>query len=422
MPRADVIVIGAGLAGLSCAYFLRREGLAVRVLEREPDAGMGTSFANAGMLTPSMSDPWNAPGVQWDMLRWLGRKDAPMKLRLGALHHYLGWGLRFLRNATTERHRAAMRANYALSAYSVEQTRRLRESLDLEYDAGTKGTMKVFRDPQAFEETRALYERLRDEGIVFEAVDAAGAARIEPLLEETRDRIAGGLYFPGDETGNAHLYCQQLKSRLREADVALEFETPVEAIQLEDGRVWGVRAGGRRFQADKVALAAAAWSPSLARPLGIALNIRPVKGYSLSIDMGRSPLMPTLALIDDGLHAAATPLGSVLRLAGTAELGGWRGNIDPARIQALWDFLAALSPSLFRHAERRDARQWCGFRPMAADGRPYIGATRIPGLYVDTGHGHLGWTQAAGSAQLLSQILLGQPTDIDPTPYEVGRH
>ncbi len=421
MPRADVIVIGGGLVGLCSAYYLRRGGLEVRVLEREAEVGMATSFANAGMLTPSMSDPWNAPGVQWKLLRWFGRSDAPMKLHLGSLHHYLGWGLSFLWNASARRHWAAMQANFALSAYSVAQTRALREFLQLNYDAGTKGTMKVFRDARALERTQALYARLREAGMVFERVDAAGAARIEPLLVETQDRIAGGLYFPADETGNAHLFCRQLKSRLLQQDVAIDLGTTVEAILVERGRVRGVRASGRDYAAAKVVLAAAGWSRDLARPLGVTLNIQPVKGYSVSVDLADRALMPSLALIDDRLHAAATPLGSTLRLAGTAEFGGWRQQIDPTRIQALWDFLAMLSPALSRHIDRSSARVWCGFRPMAADGRPYIGATEIAGLYLNTGHGHLGWTQAAGSASLLSQILMEQKTDIDPAPYAIGR-
>ncbi len=421
LSRTNVIIIGGGLAGLSSAYYLRRCGFGVRVLEREADAGMATSFANGGLLTPSMSDTWNTPGVHWKLLRFLGRRDAPLRLRLGSLHHYFGWGLRFLHNASPERYRRAMHANFLLSAYSVAQMRLLRETLKLEYDAGTQGTMKVFRDARSLDAMQSLYAHLRDEGIAFEAVDAAGAARIEPLLAETQDQIAGGLYFPDDETGNAHLFCQELKSRLLAQGVALEFKTTVEKILVERGQVWGVRAGGRDYEAGKVVLAAAAWSRELARPLGVSLNIRPVKGYSLSMTLNRPELMPRLALIDDGLHAAATPLGKTLRLAGTAEFGGWRNEINPARIRSLWDFLAKLSPTLSRHVEPHSAREWCGFRPMAADGRPYVGDTAVRGLYVNTGHGHLGWTQAAGSASLLSQIMTEQKTDLDPAPYSVAR-
>ena len=421
MNRPDVIVIGAGLAGLSSALFLSRAGLSVKVLEREADVGMATSFANAGMLTPSMSDPWNAPGAAWKLLRWLGRADAPMRLRPGALHHYLGWGLSFLRNAAPARHRAAMLANFALSQYSVAQTRALRDELQLRYCAGTKGTMKVFRDARQFEQVQKLYDPLREHGLSFEAVDGAGAARIEPLLAETAARIAGALYFPQDETGNAHLFCRELLARLLERGAAFEFGTPVGEVLTDGRQVTGVRAGARRFEASRVVLAAGAWSRTLARPLGVALNIRPVKGYSVSVEVTDPALMPSLSLIDDHLHAAATPLGSTLRLAGTAEFGGWRTELDPRRIQALWDFLAALSPTLGRRVSRQNAREWCGFRPMAADGRPYIGAAPVAGLYLNTGHGHLGWTQAAGSAALLGQIVTGRATDINPAPYSLAR-
>jgi D-amino-acid dehydrogenase len=420
--RTNVIIIGGGLAGLSSAYYLRRNGFEVRVLEREADAGMATSFANGGMLTPSMSDTWNTPGVHWKMLRFLGRADAPLRLRLGSLHHYFSWGLRFLHNASPERYRRTMHANFLLSAYSVAQTRLLREALKLEYDVGTKGTMKVFRDARSLDAMQSLYAHLRDDGIAFEAVDAAGAARIEPLLAETQNQIAGGLYFPGDETGNAHLFCQELKSRLLAQGVTFEFSTTVEKILVENGQVLGVRADRRDYEAGKVVLAAAGWSRELARPLGINLNIRPVKGYSLSVKIDQPGLMPSLALIDDHLHAAATPLGNILRLAGTAEFANWRKEIDPARIKSLWNFLAKLSPTLSRHVESHSAQEWCGFRPMAADGRPYVGATAVRGLYLNTGHGHLGWTQAAGSASLLSQIMSEQKTDLNPAPYSMARN
>lgn len=421
MARTDVVIIGAGLAGLTSAWYLRRAGLSVRVLEREADVGLATSFANGGMLTPSMSDPWNAPGVQWKLLRWLLRADAPIKLRPAALHHYLGWGLRFLHHSAPARHRAAMQANYRLSRYSIEQLRELRKTLPLDYAAGTRGTMKVFRDPWQLEEIHGLYSSLRDEGLIFETVDAAGAARIEPLLAESMATIAGGLYFPGDEIGNAYLFCQSLKSQLRTDGISFSFDTAADRILMRNGRVCGVRAGDEEIEAENVVVAAAAWSSALLQPLGVEVNIRPVKGYSVSIEFAQPARFPVIALVDDHLHTAITPLGNTLRLAGTAEFGGWDRHLDPARIRSLWNFLATLSPALAAEADQQPAREWCGFRPMSADGRPYIGATGVAGLYLNTGHGHLGWTQAAGSGRLLSQLLKGVKPEIDPMPYSLRR-
>jgi D-amino-acid dehydrogenase len=417
----EIIVIGAGLAGLCSAYFLRQAGLAVRVVERNAEAGMETSFANGGMLTPSMSDPWNSPGVFWHLLQWLGRKDAPMLLRPSAIGHYLGWGLKFLAHSSEPKHRAAMEANFTLAAYSVAQTRQMREDCGLSYALGTKGTMKVFRDAAAFATMRAHIEHLRNQGLSFELLDPAGIVRIEPRLAEVQQAFVGGIHHPQDETGNAYLFCRELQRWLAGRGVAFSFDTTVRRIVVEQGRIAGVETASGLMRTRRVVLAAASWSPMLAAPLGVRLGIRPVKGYSLSVRLKRPELMPSLAIVDDALHTCATPLGDTLRLAGTAEFGGWNLKLDPDRLQNLWNFLAALSPSLNHAADRESAKPWCGLRPMTADGRPYIGATSVEGLYVNTGHGHLGWTQAAGSGKLLSQIVTGQEPTIDPAPYAVHR-
>jgi D-amino-acid dehydrogenase len=420
MTGGEVIVVGGGLAGLASAYALHEAGYTVRVLERREDVALETSFANGGILTPSMPDPWNAPGVHWQLLRWLGREDAPMLLRPSRLPGYLGWGLRFLAASSASSYQASMRANYRLCAYSLERLRAWRTSLSLEYAVGTRGTLEVYRDPRSFEHAVGEVRSLAPLGLVGEPLDPAGIARLEPLLGEIQGDLVGAIYYPADESGDALLFCRALRERLEARGVRVSVSTAVRAVRVTAARAVGVDTDDGFVPGSHVVLAAGPWSRELLAASGVRVLVRPVKGYSLSIPIDPRA-GPRHALADDSLHAVMTPLGATLRLAGTAEFSGWDLTLRPARVQALWRLLAALSPTLARTVDRSSARAWCGLRPMSADGRPYIGATPVAGLFVNTGHGHLGWTQAAGSAALLAQLMRGAPTAVDPRPFAVSR-
>ncbi len=420
MSRGDVLVVGGGLAGLASAWALHEAGYTVRLLERREDVALETSFANGGILTPSMPDPWNAPGVHWQLLRWLGREDAPMLLRPRAIPGYVGWGLRFLAASTSQSYHSSMQANYRLCAYSLERLRAWRTALKLEYAVGTRGTLEVYRNPQSFEQAVAEVRSLSSLGLVGEPLDPAATARLEPLLDEIRGDMVGAIHFPADESGDALLFCRALRERLEARGVRVLVNTAVRTVRVTAGTAVGVETAGGFLPGSHVVMAGGPWSTALLAACGVHVDVRPVKGYSLSIpiDPGAGPRH---ALSDDSLHAVMTPLGATLRLAGTAEFSGWDMTLRPGRVQALWRLLAALSPTLARTVDRPGARPWCGLRPMSADGRPYIGATPVAGLYVNTGHGHLGWTQAAGSASLLAQLISGAATAIDPRPFALSR-
>jgi len=420
MSRGDVIVVGGGLAGLTSAYALHEAGYAVQLLERREDVALETSFANGGILTPSMPDPWNAPGVQWQLLRWLGREDAPMLLRPRAIPEYFGWGLKFLAGSAPRAYHASMLANYRLCAYSLDRLRAWRAQLALEYAVGTHGTIEVYRDSRSFERAVAEVRTLAPLGLLGTALDPQGTARLEPLLGEIQGNLAGAIHYPADESGDAWLFCRALRARLEERGVRILLDTAVRAVRLTGGRATGVETETGFVPGSAVVLAAGPWSRALLAACGVRVEVRPVKGYSLSIPIDPSA-GPRHALSDDSLHAVMTPLGSTLRLAGTAEFSGWDLTLRPGRVEALWRLLAALSPTLSRAVDRSSARAWCGLRPMSADGRPYVGAAPLPGLYVNTGHGHLGWTQAAGSATLLAQLMTGTATAIDPRPFALSR-
>jgi D-amino-acid dehydrogenase len=417
VSRGELIVVGGGLAGLCSAAALSEAGYAVQLLERREGVALETSFANGGLLTPSMPHPWNSPGVWRLLLKWLGREDAPMLLRPAAIGAYIGWGLRFLSASSPRGYRAATEANFRLCDYSLRCLQRWRRDMSLEYAANTRGTLNVYRDRTEFAHALAGVEALKPIGLTCAALDAAAAARLEPLLEEVRSAIVGAIHYPTDETGNAYLFCQALKERLAERGVRISERTTVRSVRIAAGRVAGVETEHGLIEGTQVVVAAGPWSTALLEPHGVRLHVRPVKGYSLSIPGVGPSLMPKLALIDDSLHAVMTPLGDTLRLAGTAEFSGWDRTLRTRRLEALWKLPAVLAPTLSRALDRASARGWCGLRPVSADGTPYIGASAIKGLWVNAGHGHLGWTQAAGSASLLAQLVSGAPAAIDPGPY-----
>jgi D-amino-acid dehydrogenase len=343
-----------------------------------------------------------------------------MLLRPRAVPGYLDWGVRFLAASAPRAYFAATQANYRLCAYSLERLRAWRTALDLEYALGTSGTLEVYRNGRSFEHALQEVRSLAPLGLVGRPLDADGAARLEPLLAETRRDFIGAIHYPADESGDARLFCLGLRERLLARGVKLSFNTDVHAVRVSRGRAAGVDTASGFVPAAQVVLAAGPWSTALLAACGVAVRVRPVKGYSLSIPV-EAQRGPRHALADDSLHAVMTPLGATLRLAGTAEFSGWDMTLRPGRVQGLWRLLATLSPTLERTVDRAAAVPWCGLRPMSADGKPYIGATQLGGLWVNTGHGHLGWTQAAGSASLLAQLMAGAPTAIDPRPFALAR-
>ena len=412
-----ITVVGAGLAGIATAYELAQRGHQTCLLERREGVALETSYANGGLLTPSMPDPWNAPGVHRQLAASLFKPDSAMLLRLGAIPSLLGWGWRFLRHSTRDRHEAATRASFLLTKYSVEHTRVLRARLSLDYDAAAVGSLKVFGSHTAMESSMAVASRLGSLGLRFEMLDADGAVAAEPALAESRGRIAGALRYPDDEVGDARKFCEALTREFVKAGGRVRMGTSVTGIQVTQRAVSGVIVGQRLEPTDRVVVAAGNSSSELLKGLGLRLPIRPAKGYTATFEAAHIETRPRIPIIDDAFHAAVTPLGTRLRIAGTAEFAGNDARIRVERIDNLYRLLERILPGIARQLPRAAAQPWAGLRPMSADGLPFIGPTPVAGLYVNSGHGHLGWTCAAGSARLLADLLEGRNCEIDPTPY-----
>jgi D-amino-acid dehydrogenase len=416
-----VVVVGSGLLGISTAYWLSEHGAQVTVLDRAAGPARETSFANGALVTPSMSDPWNAPGVLWRLLGWLGREDSPMLLRPKALPALAGWGLRFLRESSERRFHANTLANLGLATYSLATLRQLRSQTALDYDYGSVGTLKVTRDAQGFEAARSMAAWIGGHGVSWRELDRAQTIALEPALAPVGGEIAGSIHFPDDEHGDAWRFCEALASRAAQRGVEFRYSTTVDALEYDGRRVRGVRSGDGAVAADAFVIAAGSFSPQLLSGLGIRLPVAPVKGYSITVPIPAGVAAPTIPILDDELHAVAAPLNGKLRIAGTAEFAGHDVSVPESRIKNLMRLLTRTFPAIASAVDRDRITPWSGLRPMSADGVPIIGRTPIENLFLNTGHGHLGWTMAAGSGRALSDLMTGRTPAIDLKPYSLTR-
>lgn len=416
-----VIVIGAGLIGVATAYFLNQQGHAVEVLDRREGAGMDTSFANGGMLTPSQSEPWNQPGIFWKALAWVGRADSPFLVRPRALLGMAGWGWNFLRNSSPRNFLNNMRKNARLATYSLGILRELRRRHDLHYHESTRGTIKVFTDGKTFDamiEHAGLYADLN---IAHRLLDGPAVIGLEPSLSAWNPPIIGGIHYPDDESGDAHVFCQLVAQQALQAGVNFHYQVEVTGFERVHRRITAVRTALGSRTADVYVLAAGSYSTLLAKSVDINLPVRPVKGYSLTIDLDDLDRAPRIPVVDESMHIAYVPLGARLRVAGTAEINGYDPTIRRERIASMYRHVARVYPELAAKHGLDSIKQWAGLRPYSSDGVPVMGQTPYDNLYLNTGHGHLGWSMAAGSGKFVADIVSGMTPALDPKPYALDR-
>jgi D-amino-acid dehydrogenase len=414
------LIIGSGLLGTTSAYFLARSGWQVTVLDRQAGPGEETSFANGSLLTPGMPEPWNAPGSGRVLLASIGRSDSPLMLRLKALPHLGSWGIGFLRNARPAAYERNTIKNLQLASHSLEVLRRLRGEIAIEYGGAANGSLRVIRHPAALERALAWGERLRAAGAVAcRGLTAREVIALEPALEPIGSQLAGGIHYPDDEIGNAYEFCAGLAEHARRGGVEFRFRTCVTGIEVRQGKVTAVLSGQQRFTADRYVMAAGSYSPLLLRALGLRVPIRPAKGYSVTFAHPGLERPLRLPICDDDFHAVVVPLQGMIRVAGTAEFAGYDLSLPEARIANLLRLVRQVLPA--GGFARAQAKPWCGLRPMSVDGVPIIGPTPIGNLWLNTGHGHLGWTLAAGSGQLLADLLTGGAPRVSPEAYALAR-
>lgn len=413
-----IVVVGSGLIGLSTAYFLAKSQHDVVVIERQSGPALETSFANGGLLTPSLSDPWNAPGVASKMLSWLGREDSPVLLRPKALPSLAVWGLQFLSESRQVKFSRNMARNVRLAQYNLTVMDSLAADLSLKALEGGRGTLKVARDQATMDHMIALSGILKDQSVGFEVVDQHRACEIETALVPIRNKLVGALFCPDDGFGDAHLFCQRLAQSAKALGVTFQFDTSVTGFEQASHGVSAVLTDAGAVAADAVVIAAGSYSVALAAKLGVRLPVRPCKGYSLTVPIGNWQAGPKMPVIDDALHAVVTPLGDRLRVAGTAEFSGFDTEINPHRIENVKRLMAQIYPEFMAHYDEAAAEPWAGLRPVSATGVPIIGKTTVPNCFVNTGHGHLGWSMAAGSGKALADVINQTPPAIAIADYQ----
>lgn len=415
------LIIGGGLMGVTSAWYLVQRGFQVTVLERREGPGLETSFANGGLITPSQSDPWNAPGTLGLLLKYLGREDSPLLLRPRALPGMLRWGLKFLRASRPLPWRRATEANLRLGLYSANALRDLRRELSLQYDARAAGTLKVFREPQALDGSVSLAESLAPLGLRYRRMSPAQAVELEPLLRPLQAELCGAIHYPDDESGDAHAFTRQMEERARHAGVQFEFGTEVFRLRRNGDVVAAAVTDRGEYAADSYLLCAASASPGLVAPLGLRLPIYPVKGYSATIAATAWTRPLGLPLVDFSRKFVITPLGRRLRIAGTAEFTGFDTRPNPQRSASLVSQALGLVPELAAQADPSRIEHWAGLRPMTCDGSPVVGETPYRNLFLNAGHGPLGWTLAAGSGLLVAQRMAGEAPGISLAGLDYAR-
>jgi len=409
-----VLVLGAGVVGTATAWYAAKSGHEVVVVERREDAGLETSFANGGQISAGHAEPWANPDAPLKIARWLTRADAPLLFRLRADPAQWAWGLRFLYECTPGRTRENIRDILALSLYSRGELRALREETGIQYDQLTNGILHYYTERKEFDSAAAAAELMRRHGLDRELKTADEAVAIEPALAHARDRIVGATYIASDESGDAHLFTRNLAALCASKGVEFRYNHAILGLRAEGRRIAGVSVkapgGEETLKADAYVVALGSYSPLLTRPIGLDLPVYPAKGYSATIEIADDAAAPQVSLTDEEAKIVIARLGQRLRVAGTAELAGYSTALNPVRCEALVRRAREFFPKA-GHYER--AVFWTGLRPSTPSNVPLVGRTPFANLYLNTGHGTLGWTMACGSGSALADILSGRNPAVD---------
>ncbi|KDU96737.1 amino acid dehydrogenase [Komagataeibacter rhaeticus AF1] len=407
-----IIVLGSGVVGVTSAWYLAQAGHEVTVVDRQPEAGLETSFANAGQVSPGYSSPWAGPGVPFKALKWLLMKYRPFVFWPMPDPHLWKWLVQMLENCNTPAYDRNKGRMVRIAEYSRDVMRDLRASTGITYDDRQQGTLQVFRTQKQMDRIAGDIRVLEQYNVPYELLGRADCVKAEPGLGVSAHKIVGGLRLPGDETGDAFLFTQRLAAKAAEAGVTFHYDTRIRTMTAEGGRITGVETSRGRMVADAYVVSLGSYSPAMVRSLGLDLPIYPVKGYSLTADIINEKQAPVSTIMDETFKIGITRLGNRVRIGGTAELAGFSTSLRAPRRETLEHSVTDLFPG---GGDIAGARFWTGLRPMTPDGTPIIGRTRYDNLFLNTGHGTLGWTMACGSGKVLADIMSGRMPDI---PHE----
>jgi D-amino-acid dehydrogenase len=409
----------AGVIGVTSAWYLARAGHEVTVIDRQAAPALETSFANAGEVSPGYSAPWAAPGIPLKALKWMFMKHAPLIVQPRPDLHKMGWLAQMLANCTSERYAVNKRRMVRLAEYSRDCLTDLRNTTGIAYDERMQGTLQLFRTQKQMDAAAKDIAVLRADGVPFEVLDADACIAAEPGLAAARDKIVGGLRLPKDETGDCFKFTNSLATMAQGLGVTFRYGVGIGRLNAEAGRITSVETTEGLVSADAFVVAMGSHSPQLVAKLGMRLPVYPVKGYSITVPIIDADRAPVSTVMDETHKIAITRLGDRIRVGGMAEIAGFDLSLNPRRRATLEHSVE----DLFGGAgDQSRASFWCGLRPMTPDGTPVVGRTPIGNLFLNTGHGTLGWTMAAGSGQVLADVISGQATAIDASDLGCARY
>lgn len=414
-----VAILGSGVVGVTSAWYLAEAGHEVVVIDRQAGPGLETSFANAGEISPGYASPWAAPGIPAKAIKWLFMKHAPLILLPHADMAMLRWLIAMLGNCTAERYAINKSRMVRLAEFSRDRLRDLRHDTGITYDERMRGTLQLFREQKQLDGIAKDIAVLEDDGVPFEVLDAAGCRAAEPGLARSDLRLAGGLRLPNDETGDCFKFTEALAELAKAKGVTFVHGRTITRLVQGGGRIRNIDTDEGAIVADAYLVALGSYSPTMLVPLGITLPVYPVKGYSITVPIADEPRAPVSTLLDETYKVAITRLGDRIRVGGMAEISGFNRDLPPARRATLEHSVSTLFPGA---GDLSRASFWCGLRPMTPDSTPVVGPTAIPNLFLNTGHGTLGWTMACGSGHVIADIISGRDPAIETADLAISRY
>lgn len=413
-----VIVLGSGVIGVASAYYLAQQGAEVTVLDRQSGPAEETSFGNAGQISPGYSTPWAAPGIPFKAVKWMFQHHAPLAINLDGSMWQLQWMAQMLKNCNPQSYAVNKERMMRVAEYSRDCLRELRKDTGINYENRAKGTLQLFRKEAQMEAVQRDISVLEECGVSYELLNGNELGRVEPALANAQDKLVGGLHLPNDETGDCYLFTNALAQIAKELGVNFQFNQNVEKLIVEGDEIKGVQVNGKVLTADRYVLAFGSYSRDFLKPLDLQLPVYPVKGYSLTIPIVDPAFAPQSTVLDETYKIAITRFDQRIRVGGMAELSGFNLGLNEDRRATL----QMVTQDLFPGGDMAQASFWTGLRPMTPDSTPIIGATRFKNLFLNTGHGTLGWTMACGSGKLISDIVLNHKTDISTDGLSIQRY
>ena len=413
-----VIVLGAGVIGVTTAYYLARQGADVVVIDRHRGPGMETSFANAGELSYGMSSPWAAPGIPMKALKWLFMRHRPLFIWPLISPTMWKWCLQLLMNCNETSYALNKSRMVRVSNYSRDALTELMEEVTIDFDQRDQGTLQLFRTEKQVKAAKADQAVLDQFNSPYEVLDRDGCIAAEPGLRHVADKFVGGLRLMADRTGDCRAFTQALSEKAAELGVEFHYNVVINRFVSEQGKIIGVETEQGLETADRYVCALGPYAPILLKTVGIRLPIYPIKGYSITLPVTDSDAAPQSTIMDETHKVAITRLGDRIRVAGQAEIIGYNKRLGGHATDSVRHVVSDLFP---KGGDVSKAEGWTGLRPMTPDGTPVIGPTRYDSLFLNTGHGTLGWTMSCGSARAVADLVMDKKPEIDMNGLTAAR-